>query len=141
MLKNKLLSSKKKGIPSRAYYVFTEENLLNACTLLKKITDSSNANASSLKKICKSQKTYIVRDNNNVGVYKIGKSSNPKVREKTLMHESPNLELIMICQDDIEKELHLLYDEKRLRGEWFILSDFDLNILLDNYNFEHVTTI
>ena len=70
-------------------------------------------------------KTYIMKDNHN-NMYKIGKSKNPKFREKTLQSEKPSIKMIKVFDFNIERKLHILYKNKRVRGEWFRLSDKDL---------------
>ena len=73
-------------------------------------------------------KTYIMHDGYSK-LYKIGKSINPSNREKTLLGQIPLLELIMICDQNIEKEMHQLFSSKRIRGEWFKLVESDLRLL------------
>lgn len=70
---------------------------------------------------------YIMKNKRN-GFYKIGKSLTPKVREKTLQAEEPEIEMVFSAEwpDSKERELHARYAEKRLRGEWFELSKFDV---------------
>ena len=70
---------------------------------------------------------------------KISPDSNakdPKYREKTLQSEQPEIE--MICNkrypsrkiaEAIESALHKAYAERRVRGEWFKLSDIDIQML------------
>ena len=78
-------------------------------------------------------KTYIMIDHN-TGYYKIGKSKNPKFREKTLQSEKPTIEMIKIFNRDIEKQLHKEYKEHRIRGEWFSLSGQDINRIVSVYS-------
>lgn len=68
------------------------------------------------------------------GFIKIGFSSNPNRREKTLQSEQPKTELIEAWQADKSKEteLHTLYDKFRVRGEWFALEETDIE---DIYQF------
>lgn len=80
-------------------------------------------------------KTYIIHDERS-GMYKIGKSINPKVRERTLQSEVPLLKMILICDNDVEKELHYMYAEKRVRGEWFNLSENEILDIVLKYNFK-----
>tara|TARA_R110002050_G_scaffold10521_1_gene35996 strand:- start:292 stop:420 length:129 start_codon:yes stop_codon:yes gene_type:complete len=40
-----------------------------------------------------SKKTYLQKNTRN-GLYKIGKSNNPKVREKTLQGEEPEIKMV-----------------------------------------------
>ena len=66
---------------------------------------------------------YLMRHSN--GLTKIGRSVQPKAREKTLQAEDPRLEMIL-CVDGQgyrEKTLHRIFDELRVRGEWFQLED------------------
>lgn len=73
----------------------------------------------------KVQKTYLMYDKH-TGFYKIGKSYDPKFREKTLMSVKPTIELIWSCRQDIERYLHSKYADKRVRGEWFQLSEKEI---------------
>jgi len=64
--------------------------------------------------------------------YKIGISNNPKSRMSAIKTSSPlgvNLIGYKSFKDDLkkEKELHRKYSSSRVSGEWFILSDKDLN--------------
>lgn len=75
---------------------------------------------------------YIMKDNH-TGYYKIGISKQPKYREKTLLSQSPSIELMyhkeFIDRDMarvVEKTLHQRFGNKRVRGEWFDLNDYDL---------------
>jgi hypothetical protein len=70
--------------------------------------------------------TYICVDRNN-GLYKIGKSKSPKVRERTLQSEKPSIEMLFTIKGEHEKELHAKYHSKRVRGEWFRLTDDELS--------------
>lgn len=66
-------------------------------------------------------------------LYKIGRSINPKIRERTLQVEDPGLELLVYwtAPVSVEKELHRLFKKKRIRGEWFSLDMHDLRMLSD----------
>jgi hypothetical protein len=79
-----------------------------------------------------STKCYILKDNN-TNTYKIGASINPLKREKTLQSQKPNLKLIKIFENNIEKELHELYKHCRLRGEWFELNKVQLQYICKKY--------
>ena len=64
------------------------------------------------------------------GFVKIGKSKNPSARESTLQSEDPMLE--MIFQSDWidgrkERDFHIMYSHLRVRGEWFNLSQDDID--------------
>ena len=78
---------------------------------------------------------YLMHDSKN-GYHKIGISKTPKYREKTLQSEKPTID--MICAKEypsrkiaeaIESALHKVYEECRIRGEWFNLSEADIAML------------
>lgn len=66
---------------------------------------------------------YLMRHSN--GLTKIGRSVNPKTREKTLQAEDPRLRLIFKAKDCgwLEKEIHDRFADRRKRGEWFDLTE------------------
>lgn len=70
---------------------------------------------------------YLMEDLRNK-TFKIGKSKTPGKRERTLQSEAPQIVMrFSIPAEEIrEKELHEHFDEKRIRGEWFALSEPDL---------------
>jgi len=72
-------------------------------------------------------KIYVMIDKN-TGFYKIGRSKNPLVREKTLQSEKPTIEMLHTYDGKIkyEKDLHTMFADKRVRGEWFDLSGTDI---------------
>lgn len=78
--------------------------------------------------------TYIMLDTVN-GFYKIGKSINITKREKTLQSEKPSIKAIFFVCGDIEKHLHSLFNNKRIRGEWFNLSKKDIETLIHDFDF------
>lgn len=78
------------------------------------------------------QKTYLMLDSN-TNLYKIGKSKDPKFREKTLQSEKPTISLFAVCEKDIESELHNKFSDKRIRGEWFDLNKDDVKWIMDYF--------
>tara|TARA_R110002049_G_scaffold151795_1_gene315553 strand:+ start:395 stop:859 length:465 start_codon:yes stop_codon:yes gene_type:complete len=69
------------------------------------------------------------------GKYKIGFSSNWKKRMKSYKTHSPEFETVYICKSKIafllESELHEMFSDKRINGEWFELNNNDvLNAVL-----------
>jgi hypothetical protein len=75
------------------------------------------------------QKTFIyVMLDKRSGYYKIGRSKDPKYRERTLQSETPEIEMLFHFDGypNQEKALHAKYAEKRIRGEWFELAEQDL---------------
>lgn len=80
-------------------------------------------------------KVYVMIDNH-TGYYKIGKSTNPKYREKTLQSEKPSIHMMFYhegCSED-EKALHKMFAEKRIRGEWFDLNGSDVQKIKEYFN-------
>ena len=71
----------------------------------------------------KSDYLYLMRHSN--GLTKIGRSVNPRTREKTLQAEDPRLRLIFKAKDCgyLERGLHSRFAELRKRGEWFDLTE------------------
>ena len=73
---------------------------------------------------------YLIRSEE--GLFKIGVSNNPKSRLKALQSATPhNLTLIHAVQTNISRKielyLHGYYHTRAIRGEWFALSDSDVN--------------
>lgn len=69
---------------------------------------------------------YLMHDTSN-GYYKIGISNKPRYRERTLQSEKPTIELIISrsfpvrkIAESIERSLHEVFTDKRLRGEWLL---------------------
>ena len=62
--------------------------------------------------------------------YKIGFSSNWEKREKSYKTHSPNHEVIFLLKyinaQDLEFDLHLMFKDKKVHGEWFELDNEDL---------------
>lgn len=63
---------------------------------------------------------YIIKDCS-LNYFKIGFSTDPKVRESTLQAEKPTLELVFKTPGTRtnEREVHRILREYRVRGEWF----------------------
>lgn len=99
-------------------------------------------NSSVTGKACKVEdiKTYIMIDHN-TGYCKIGKSKNPRFREKTLQSEKPTIEMLFVINKNIEKELHRRYSDKRVRGEWFRLEDKDVEYLRKKYSEKYLPSV
>lgn len=78
-------------------------------------------------KLIEGNKIYLMYNDTN-GLVKIGRSINPSTREKTLQGEAPKTEIIALWNAPIqaEKKLHQMFENKRLRGEWFNLDLADL---------------
>jgi hypothetical protein len=72
---------------------------------------------------------YLVRSDR--GYYKIGKTKNPKSRQKTFGLQLPfEIEFVHLIESNAyhwaEEQLHRRFAAKRVQGEWFALSDDDV---------------
>lgn len=134
LIRNKLLTCIRKGLPSKNHYSFSSENIEN----LEKLLRDADNNCPRYKNSLMKQKTYVVQDLDRENAYKIGRSRNPELRLKRLMYELPNLELIMVCDSDIEQDLHKHFKPKNIVGEWFSLSEEDLDLMVMSYNFNPI---
>jgi hypothetical protein len=73
------------------------------------------------------------------GFHKIGISKEPKHRESTLQSEKPSILLIWSSPvpiknvNKIEAILHEKFSSKRIRGEWFDLSDDDIYFIKNSF--------
>lgn len=77
-------------------------------------------------------KSYVyLMVNTSDGRVKIGHSTTPYRRERTLQSQEPVVNLIAywVAQKDVETELHKIYSVKRKRGEWFQLQMADLHAI------------
>ncbi|MFT3920436.1 GIY-YIG nuclease family protein [Cloacibacterium sp.] len=86
------------------------------------------------KIISKNYDNYVyLMINTETALIKIGYSKNPKVREKTLQSQEPQVYIIACWKATrkIETELHRKFRNKRIRGEYFNLSFSDLKELSD----------
>jgi hypothetical protein len=85
--------------------------------------------------------TYLMKNKRN-GLYKIGKSVNPRVRERTLQSEDPDIILVKKWDYEIESYLHKEYSDYRVRGEWFNLTPIQVEYicrtnLLENFGLKY----
>lgn len=79
---------------------------------------------------------YLMVDTSN-GYHKIGISNHPEYRERTLQSEKPSIEKICakkyptrIIAQSIESALHTAFSAKRIRGEWFNLTENDVKQII-----------
>lgn len=82
------------------------------------------------------QMIYLILDRNS-GLTKIGRSSDPSSREKTIMSDRSTCELIwnsIPCHGYYERILHKHFNPKRIRGEWFLLNESDIEFI-KSYDF------
>jgi len=66
---------------------------------------------------------YLMEDPRN-GAFKIGRSKTPGIRERTLQAEAPEilLRFSIPAEERHERDLHTLFQNRRVRGEWFQLT-------------------
>ena len=81
---------------------------------------------------------YLIREEH--GAYKIGVAANLKARFATLSTMIPySLEVVMsfLVEDALrdERSLHLRFKSKRIKGEWFQLSDKDVEWIKRKYGY------
>jgi hypothetical protein len=82
--------------------------------------------------IHKESQTYLMKNRRN-GLYKIGKSTTPAYRERTLQAEEPEIEMVKVWDDNIEDTLHKKYKKHRVRGEWFKLTKPQVKYICTHY--------
>lgn len=76
---------------------------------------------------------YLMSDGYN---HKIGKSKDPEKRARELTTANPNIRLVAYSSVVIEKNVHKLFEHKRLaaqngrKSEWFDLNEDDISIIL-----------
>jgi len=98
-------------------------------------TDSEIINARRRDKRQTNMVVYLIRADN--GLVKIGITHDVDARLRALEIASPlGLELIYVITaeferaNQVERRLHTLYEAKRVRGEWFALSDEDIQAII-----------
>lgn len=77
-------------------------------------------------------KTYIAYDFN-TGLYKIGRSKDPKNRVKALKTGNTGIIILFYCAGNIENQLHKRYSLNRRQQEWFNLSEDDIIALFEEF--------
>ena len=131
--RNNIFILKTMSILFRFFIEKKDEYLINSIYLMIP-TILDNIVSSNIIKQSEKQKTYLMKDSN-TGLTKIGKAIDPKYRERTLQSEKPTISLFAVCENNIELELHDKFDSKRVRGEWFNLTDNEINNIVKDYKF------
>jgi len=74
------------------------------------------------------------------GKIKIGYSSNIKKRIKNYKTHTPDLNILCVIKHkdafELESNYHLMFKDKRINGEWFDLTQTEINSLLTQLNLE-----
>ena len=86
-----------------------------------------------LKTKKRSFKTYILFDNA-ANLYKIGRATDVEKRLSTLAVANPSLSLTLVINANVENSLHKEYANKRVKSEWFKLSEEDIRNIDHKYN-------
>jgi len=113
--------------------LYTEESV-NEYLKYGKISFEIKQKKKSIEKMNREKKTYIMIDDI-TKKYKIGYSVNPKYREGTLQSEKPSIHLLYYSPLFVEQQIHKEYASKRIRGEWFDLTEDDIKNIVEKYNF------
>jgi hypothetical protein len=67
--------------------------------------------------------TYIIKT---VDLYKIGRAVDPHKRIQSFECGNPYIEIVKIMKGNHESYLHRKFSDKRVKGEWFRLTDEDI---------------
>lgn len=87
----------------------------------------------SIRKEKRQYKTYIFIDNA-AGLYKIGRAVDIEKRLNTLSVANANLSVALTIGYDVENELHKTYSKKKVKSEWFRLTEKDIEDINHKYN-------
>ncbi|RDY57559.1 GIY-YIG nuclease family protein [Flagellimonas nanhaiensis] len=86
----------------------------------------------SLEKI--KQQTYIAYDTYSK-LYKIGYSYNPPERVMAMKTTNPFIILFATLKGNVEKEFHLIFKRKRVKGEWFKFKKEEIDLIVEACGF------
>lgn len=82
-------------------------------------------------------RTYLVYDELSKFT-KIGRSNDPYQRFNILKCSNPRIKLLAITDTDIELKLHTMFKDKLVKGEWYNLSNEDINRIIEDFKFEKI---
>lgn len=84
---------------------------------------------------------YLAKQKNEKNIYKIGRTIDLDTRERTFKVGNLFVDLIAyrIVNDSVkaEKYLHNLFSSKHISGEWFELTDQDIDLLIKTFGFNY----
>jgi hypothetical protein len=74
---------------------------------------------------------YLMKNKRN-NLYKIGVSNTPRFRERTLQSQEPEIEMVGLWPglSEMESAWHKHFKEQRVRGEWFALSQIQVEFMV-----------
>jgi len=103
---------------------------------LNRLTDPQAVNAFRRNARQTRMIVYLIRAEN--GLVKIGKTHDVQARLQALDIGSPvSLELLYVIEtqyaDEVEQRLHGIYEAKRVKGEWFALSEQDIQDIIQSH--------
>jgi len=82
---------------------------------------------------------YIAKQTNENNIYKIGQTINIEQRRRTFKTGNIFIEMIASIKvtnaDMIEHDIHIRYKNNRMSGEWFYLTEDEINTIIKEYNF------
>lgn len=90
----------------------------------------------SYKRTNKYKKGFIYLISDGVGCVKIGRTTNWAQRFNGDFSPAARLILVASSNDSYadETKLHQMFDEKRVQGEWFALSENDIQTIQESFN-------
>ena len=110
---------------------------LEAAELRKRAEDLEYFAKNGVRKnlINRSNDLYLMKNKRN-GLYKIGISTDPSNREKTLQAQEPEIKMVKSWDGQASKEKwwHNYFKEYRVRGEWFELTSQQIRFMIYKMN-------
>jgi len=74
---------------------------------------------------------YVIQDVGRTWLYKIGRTTNPRILNMSIEQSTSTIEVIAILSashaPELEQKLHQRYAARRTQGEWFDLTDTDID--------------
>lgn len=128
----------------------TNEQFIEIGDWVKELRDNNSLSLPILKTIYnfnqsspsekKDEFVYVMLNRRN-GFFKIGYSTQPEFRERTLQSEEPEIEMILFFPGTLkdEKELHRKYSSYRKRGEWFSINETHIEEIKSLYKHRGLT--
>jgi hypothetical protein len=113
---------------------FPEEDILRENVRQERYFTEKQQKKAAYRAALPNQKVYLLADDNNPTQYKIGISRNPRKRLHQITAGRPGaIRLIAIIETPdaaaLEIELHSRFKSKNISGEWFRLSDEDVQYI------------
>lgn len=128
LLEWKYLTEREIEQVTHRYYMSIDEQYRDSVTEHGRQRERAKKEEEKLKRANRPTYLYLMR-NNRTGDVKIGHGKRPSYRESTFQAEDPDVELIDAWRAVApeEKQLHMEFAGKRKRGEWFTLTDDEVD--------------